>query len=360
MKIAYYPYSNKTNRYIEISQRILKQCGCEIVPFDGLYKKNRHTIKQFDAVFLNWYDSVYGDCSILKIVRQIAKRKIKLIILKACGLKIVFTFHNRLPHNTGGKKKTKIFKNYLKWICKQSDYIILLSRQSKEYLKDYLTQHEIEKKTRYIPHPNYIGVYSPEIEENWYPQGNTFRVLFVGQVSRYKNINLILEMAEKLQDKDIIFHIVGMCKEEAYKKEIVQRAEGLSNVELDLHFVKDEELEQLLRQYHILLLPYDTRSSMNSGTVMLAFSNGRTVVCPEICTIQDFDMNDIYCYQYETEDDHREKMLQCVEEAYTDWITKRPDFEAKGSRLLQAVKENNSPEKLAVYYRSLLEEISRE
>lgn len=51
MKIAYYPYSNKTNRYIEISQRILKQCGCEIVPFDGLYKKNRHTIKQFDAVF---------------------------------------------------------------------------------------------------------------------------------------------------------------------------------------------------------------------------------------------------------------------------------------------------------------------
>lgn len=357
MRIAYYPFGLEVNKYVDISQKILKHCGCEIIDFEGLYKKGRKKIQQCDAVFLNWYDTIYGQSNISSIQKQIFKNKMKLLILKSCGLKVVFTFHNRLPHNTNDERKARILRSYAKWICKHSDYIMVLSRNSKEYLKAYLTDREIENKVRYIPHPNYIGVYSPAIQETTYPESKDFRILFVGQVSRYKNINLILETAEHFRNKNIRFHIAGNCSDAAYKAEIINRAQALPNVELDLRFIEDDELEQLLRQYHIMLLPYDTKSSMNSGTVILAFSNGRTVICPEICTIQDFDLSDVYSYRYETEEHHRKQIFECVEQAYNDWVNNRTDFESKGTRLLQAVRENNSPEKLMEYYRSLLEEI---
>lgn len=360
MIIAYYPYKLKENKYVQISQDILKNCGCKIIDFDGLYKKGKKTIRKCEVVFLNWYDSIYGQTDILSIQKQIFKNKIKLWILKNSGVKVVFTFHNRLPHNIDDEKNVKILRSYAKWICKHSDYIMVLSRNSKEYLKEYLSNHEIQQKVRYIPHPNYIGVYSPAIQKNTYLESKDFRILFAGRVSRYKNVDLILETAEKFQNKRIRFHIAGECSDAVYKAEIINRAKYLSNVELDLRFIEDGELEQLLRQHHIMLLPYDTKSSMNSGTVILAFSNGRTVITPEICTVQDFDLGDIYSYCYESENEHRERLLVRVEDAYNDWMNNRADFESKGTRLLQAVKENNSPEKLAGCYRSLLEEIKNE
>lgn len=360
MRIAYYPYKSVDNKYTEISQNILRKCDCEIVDFDEIIKKNRETIKQCDAVFLNWYDSIYGNPNIFTMQRKIYINKIKFWIVKSNDLKVVFTFHNRLPHNTTDEKKARILKSYARWICKHSDYIIILSRNSKAYLKAYLTESEIEEKTRYIPHPNYIGVYSSAIQHNSYPVGEQFRILFVGQISRYKNIGLILDTAQHFRNENICFHIAGKCSDSAYKEEIAGRAQTLHNVELDLRFVEDGELEQLLRQHHIMLLPYDTQSSMNSGTVILAFSNGRTVICPEISTIQEFDMTDIYTYRYETEDEHRKHLFQCVEEAYKDWMNDRFNFESKGTRLLQAVRENNSPETLIHSYRSLLEEIQVE
>lgn len=360
MIIAYYPYKLKENKYVQISQDILKRCGCKIIDFEGLYKKGKKTIRKCEAVFLNWYDSIYGQTDIVSIKKQIFKNMIKLWILKNSGVKVVFTFHNRVPHNIDDENKERVLRSYAKWICKNSDYILVLSRNSTEHLKEYLSNHDIHKKVRYIPHPNYIGVYSPAIQENIYLESEDFRILFVGRVSRYKNVDLILEIAERFQNKKIRFHIAGQCSDPVYQAEIINRASSLSNVELDLRFIEDSELEQLLRQYHIMLLPYDTKSSMNSGTVILAFSNGRTVITPEICTVQDFDLGDIYSYCYETEEEHRERLFVRVEDAYNDWMNNRADFESKGTRLLQAVKENNSPEKLEGFYRSLLEDIKDE
>ena len=57
MKIAYCPFSLKNNKYVSISQEILKSLGCDVVPFDIEFftGKNKRETK---AVILNWYEPI--------------------------------------------------------------------------------------------------------------------------------------------------------------------------------------------------------------------------------------------------------------------------------------------------------------
>jgi glycosyltransferase involved in cell wall biosynthesis len=350
MNILYSPFENRYNKYIDISKNILEDCGCQIYEFDKKTIFNFN--KKYDAVILNWYDSL----SEKFIYKQIIIKKIKLLILKLHGTKIVFTFHNRLPHDTSKKNLNAALK-YIKWICKHSDYIIYLSKSSKNYLELYMNVEEIKSKARYIPHPNYVGIYSEELKINKYPNNIEFNILFLGGVRPYKNIELIIEVAKELGDKKIKFNIIGNCFDETYKMTLLNQINDLPNVHFESRFVGDEEIDQLIRKNDILILPYDLKSSMNSGTAMLAFSNGRSVITPRISTIKEYDLNLTYSYEYNTREEHLLKLKEATITAYEDWKNNKLYFEEKGNQLLEAVKKYNSNKELKKCYMSLLDEI---
>src|SRR5690606_26045338 len=116
---------------------------------------------------------------------------------------------------------------------------------------------------------------------------------------------------------DVRLTIAGKAIDEGYQRKLVDRAAGAGNVTLLPYFIPDGELVQLLGQADTVVLPYDLASSLNSGTVILAFSYKKTVICPEIGTMSDLDshMEDTFCYRYDTAEQHRQALLQQMEQA---------------------------------------------
>lgn len=353
MKIAYYPFTSDHNKYVFISQEILRSLGCDVIPFDKSLFKGKN-MRETKAVFLNWYET-FSAKNNARYFSIYLKRKIRIMQCKFLGIKVIFTFHNRFPHDSN-QETINITRKFLVWICKKSDYIIILSKSSKRYLYELIDKDEAEKKIRYIPHPNYIGVYGAAIDRAPYYPHDKLRILFLGQIRPYKNVELIIGLAKQMEDKDIIFTVMGYCDNPDYEAKLRDEVSGLTNINFQFGFVADDLLEGFMRDSDILVLPYDKRSSLNSGTAILAFSNGRTVICPRIATIDDFNINNIYYYDYKDEEDHIEQLKKATLQAYADWKVNRNEFESKGKKLLEEVKKNNSVEHLRKLYASLLEE----
>lgn len=352
MKIAYCPYKNETNKYIEISQEAIKKNGHEIYDFDAL---NFNKLKTMDAISLNWYESLFNKGFVRKLY-FFTKKYILLSRCKKAGLKIYTTFHNKKAHDS--KKIDGWFsKVLLTKILRLADKIIIVSHDSKQFLLEYLSEKDIEDKIFYIPHPNYIGVYSEPLEKIPYNSNNHFKVLFVGQVRKYKNVEMIIELAKYARENnyDIDFTIAGKCINETYKQEILKLAENTDNIVWKLEFIADEELEKLIRANDILLLPYNIESSMNSGTVILALSNSRSVICPDISTVKDFNISNMYIYHYKTETEHLEHVKIQLTKAYEEWKYHRESFEQKGAELFEEVKEKCSKEVLQKKYCELFD-----
>lgn len=350
MKIGYSPYESKTNKYVELSKKALESEGYKLSDFDNMSWKDRQSL---DVVFLNWYESIDNSNSTINFLIIAFKKVLKLLWLKKNKVTVVTTFHNKVPHDTS-RFEGKIAWAMLYCTLKIANKIIILSQESCKYLQAYLKPNEIQDKIFYIPHPNYIGVYSDGIMSEQFRDETNMKLLFVGQVRKYKNIELILEVARRTKDLRIQYKIAGKCISDAYKEELKSLLLDNDNVCLDLRFVDDEEIEKMICQSDIMILPYDLKSSLNSGTVYLAFSNKRSVICPMIATIKEFDSDLLYTYEYDDEEEHLEKLLESVKSAYADWENSRESFVKKGCLLYDEVRENNSLEVIAHRYRELI------
>ncbi|HAQ0365789.1 glycosyltransferase [Enterococcus faecium] len=180
---------------------------------------------------------------------------------------------------------------------------------------------------------------------------------FIAQIKKYKNIELIIECAKRTADLNIELRIIGRASEE-YKLELLELAKGLNNIVFDFRFIPDEEIEYHIRKSDILIMPYDIKSSMNSGSIFLTFSNARTVISPRISTLCEFDAHDVYSYVYNTDEEHLNKLFAALLEAYDDFINNINEFYIKGLRVYNRVKIFNSCENIKQYYNDKFDELS--
>src|SRR5690606_712627 len=153
MKIAFFHYENKDNKYTSIIIEILNN-------IDG-FDVRSFTLKSFvlfskgiwnsQIIWLNWFETVNSSSKALL-------RLLSLIILKLIRKKIVYTLHNKRPHQFNQTLTLKLLQIGLYHF---SDLIIVHSK---------LSMHEIPSRyhgnVRIIPHPNYINEYGRIITEN--------------------------------------------------------------------------------------------------------------------------------------------------------------------------------------------------
>jgi len=160
-------------------------------------------------------------------------------------------------------------------------------------------------KIRYIPHPDYIGCYGDIIGTPKQIDGvEPLKLLFLGAVKPYKNIELLLDVVRPLGNR-VCLTIAGTPQDSRYKQSLIEYSKGCSNVIFDLKFIPDDQISKYISDCDLLVMPYDLRSSLNSGTVILAFSYAKTVICPEIGTISDLHENScVLSYKYESENEH--------------------------------------------------------
>ena len=315
----------------------------------------RGDLKKGDALYLNWFENIDGGPAYMPVLRFI-RRMIQLSRIRRSKIKVVFCKHNRFPHNARYPALSRAL--YLQ-LCSMADTIIAFNDDAGPDLKEIFPSHDFSGKIRVIPPLNYIGVYPPDPDSDIYRIADKYRgkmiVCFIGKISAYKNAELILRAAGELRDKDMAFLIFGKPVTEEYRRQLEEKAEGLDNVTAFFGTVPDEEMQPLLDVSDVLIMPYDTKSASNSGTGRLAFSYGRTVISPDISSMNLIPEEWIYKYHYDSSSEHYEKMLGQLLRAYNDWQTDPGMLRSKGEQLLELMKRDYSQEVIEKKYMDIFD-----
>lgn len=329
-KIWCIPSNNETNKYIELMQKAMKESGYYV------YSKGRNYRKFFcNIIHFNWYEDVPNN----KITTYIYK-VLFLYIMKLSGKRIVYTLHNKKPHDFKNKYSSKLMHKLLKI----SDSIVIHSKISRDVIQENFQDVNL-KKVKYIPHPNYIDSYPREKEyENFRKREDQFVVAFIGQIRPYKNVEVILNVANKLSEKsEIIFLICGKCINEEYKEQLIKNISG-NNVRIDFRFIEDGELNSLMQNIDTIILPYSTETALNSAAIILGMSFGKSIISTNVGTIQDFnDLPGLSSYDYtEDQNKHIEILQKKIIEFYNIWKKNKDDFYNQGKDLKHIIQHNNS------------------
>lgn len=297
---AFYPYSARENAYIE---NMISVWGKEYktVPYSkyGILGENA---RQCEVIILNWFESEIDYRSFLQ-----------LLLYRISGKKIVWVFHNLIPHEA---KQHWIAMVQMKCMILISNRIILHSKFSKEYLYHY--SPIALRKATYVPHINYC--------ENYLQTDKTFRekfgfheddmvFMFFGLIKPYKNIELLIEIFKEWDKEKTKLLIVGKATDGKYAKMLHGMCEYNSNIILDFHYVNNSEVYTYFNTADVVVMPYHKASSMNSGAMIAAFSCGKTVIIPDIAMARDME-NVCYVYHYEAEEEHKKNLEKTLVKCY--------------------------------------------
>jgi glycosyltransferase involved in cell wall biosynthesis len=259
--------------------------------------------------------------------------------------------HNKTPHS----KKLNHLQRFLYYLLTQvSDKIVIHSKISKEIIS---TRYKVSThKIVYIPHPNYINVYG-ELHETSQESFSKLRLLSFGAVRHYKNIELLINVANRFNE-EIELHIAGNPESKEYKNEITNLAKENKNITLELDFIDDDRMISLLSDYDLVILPYDIRSSLNSGTIILCFSYAKTVIAPEIGTISDVDdKRYLITYKYESPEQHYDMLVEKISHAIKEKHKDTDVFQKWGNKMFAYVEQNNGAKDVQLKFIELYEGI---
>lgn len=336
-KLGFYPNIKITsNPYTTRIIEAIKFADPDLIisSFEG--SKKDFFNSNFDIVWLNWYENL--PLKTIPFFKILLKKIFLLISLKIKKKKIITVFHNKKPHES---KFPKINNWFFRFLLNKSNVIVILNEDSRKIVKDYIQKKKINIVK--ISHPSYSCF--PKINKNI--ELNKFSILFFGNLRPYKNIELIIKLAEEFSYMNFI--IAGNPITKEYEEKILKLTKGLKNIELHLGFISDNMLDKLIEKSTILVLPYNLSSSLNSGVLYFALSKKINVIIPLIGSISDIkNKDDIYTYLYnqESEKDHYLNLKNAVLEAYADYMYNNVKFEEKINRLHKEIIENNSPKKI--------------
>lgn len=323
LKIVYIPFELKFNKYVDLMKNACDSFA-EVLP---LNIKNFLASKFF--VF-NWYENR----------RNLIEFIFVLLLLKISRKKIIWTMHNKISHNSKifffSKLKIKIMELF-------SDKIIIHSKASEIGIKN-------KSKIIYVPHPNYINIYGKTAVDT--TPNDKLKLLFLGLVKPYKNIELLVEVFNELNLKNAKLSICGFA-EENYKKELLRKTTANKNIEFHLKFIEDNNIPQILAKHHILVTPYNSRSVLNSGSTILAFSYKRSVLSPNNGTLSDFEnQNMFFSYEYTNYEEHKKILKEKILFLYENYVDNYNKLLDLGNECYEYVKENNSMDKISEILKS--------
>jgi len=271
--IPYPVKGNKVNEFqtylVDILSKKYKVCGDLTMPMDiaGMLDTK--------AIFLNWVEEKLD-----------GKMKLQLLLCQLMGAKIVWVFHNRQPHDM--KSDSKAVEN-MKWLADKCDIIWLLSKNSRKYIPD---RERNQKKAIFIPHILYRSragqITLSDIRLKYGISDQNFVFLIFGLIRPYKNIESGIEAFQNLGLSGAKLIIAGNPINSSYARKIKQLCEDRENIILDLQYISNTLLDGIIGISDVVVLPYHDGSSMNSGVMIQAFSNGKPVISPDICMARDF------------------------------------------------------------------------
>lgn len=338
---CYSPY-RVNNPYADNVMRLLDLKGIRTIPIKNCLTSfsNYRKCKIYN---FNWFEKAENK-------KQYIFKCLLLSLLHMTGRKIIYTVHNKQPHNIGN---SSLSLKMMKKLSDKADVIIGLCPDTQEVLSAINPQ--AKDKLRVVLHPNYISNYDLNNKENYknkfgFADDDTV-FLFIGAVSKYKNIEYIIDAFKRIDNPKIKMLIAGRPSSEEYSKSLKERIGDNKNIVCDFRYVPDEEMMAYYNTADLVVLPYSKESSLNSGAVYLSFSLKKTVICPDIGTINALsDSSFVYSYSYEKDEEHFERLCETIGNACKDFEKDPKVFEKYGEKAFEYVSTYHSDEKIAEEY----------
>jgi len=220
-----------------------------------------------------------------------------ILFLRVLRVEVIMTVHGVVPlkevnkafmKENGYEGSPKIQKFAIKilysFICLFVNKIIVHEKKFKEYLEDYYVN---TKKVYVIGHG--IKELKDLIPENTAKSklkisNNKYAFIYLGYVTGYKGIDLIIEALKELKDQDFNFIVVGSKhprrKEEKEYLDYYNQIQSFFKKDkrcIFFDYAPEEEINYFFRAADCAVFPYTVQIA-SSGPMALAIANERLVI----------------------------------------------------------------------------------
>ena len=300
-----------------------------------------------DVIHLHWQHAfLLGNNKVGTTIKSLLFI-IQLLIIKATGVRVVWTVHNLKNHENYHKELEIYFTGK---IAKYTDRIIVHCEASKQII---IKKFKIpDRKISVIPIGNFIDIYKNTTARNEARNQlkiklNDFLFLSLGLVRPYKGIVDLIDNFNKLENAEAKLIIAGKVSGSQLKDVIMQKTKNIPAIRLVFEYIHDDEVQFYMNAADIIVLPY--REILNSGGVVAGMSFGKPIIAPSIgCIPEVLDSNGGFLYDPEQTNGLLNAMKQAIDSKnclqqmgfYNHEIAKKWDWEDIAGATSEVYKNN--------------------
>jgi len=295
------PDYSRNNPYQRELAAALEKCGAHVILCNFSVLPLIRAVWVYgkpDVLHLHWTnDFIVADGwpkTILKTVRFL----IELLVVKALGIRIIWTVHNLSNHEKVNSSYEIIVNRYLIHLYDQ--IIVHCSSARSAVIQLYQLPDRLANNVHVIPHGNYIDCYESSftrhdarIKLNY--EDDAILFLFFGKIRPYKGIFELIDAFCKIENPKAKLLIVGNPSNDMTKQELIMRSRIDDRINTYLQYIPENEIQIYMNAADVTVFPYT--DVLTSGSVLLAMSFGKPIVVPRIgCISETLDIQGGFLY----------------------------------------------------------------
>lgn len=199
-------------------------------------------------------------------------------MVKICGIKLVWTAHNFLPHEP-------VFNDDVaarRLLAKRCDTVIALNQENFAAINEAFSPKKLVLIQAAEP-ALFPSCSRQEIREALQVGDNQLNFAALGHVRPYKGADIFIESLLQVQSENA-FTVAGAPGSEEFSSQIQNLAKKVTEsgkqLRVQLNFLTDDELGNLMLATDFLVCPF--RQISNSGFVNLAMEMGIPMILPDL------------------------------------------------------------------------------
>lgn len=302
LRVVFAPYWGKANPYQDALAEHLRASGTEVQKVRSLKALFRwgvfaHNVP--DIVHLHWLP-VFGWRGLLAF--RCLAFVIRLVLLRTRGVRIVWTVHNLLPHESRHRRVDWLLARVVVGL---SDTLIVHSETARREVAR-MWRIKDPRRVVVVPHAHYIDQYPDDVtqadarKQLSIPESKIV-LLFLGAARPYKGVMSLIEAFKALNDERAYLVVAGRPLDEAFSQSVQQAISTCELAQFSPSFVADDDVQVYMNACDAVVLPY--RRTLSSGAALLAMSFGKACVAPSQGSLGDvLDQAGAFLYDPEVEE----------------------------------------------------------
>ncbi len=282
----------RTNPYGALLQAGLEARGHQVAsaPYYELRFRDLFANARADVLHMNHLYHYYKHPWRLISLLRTALLALWIVLARILGMRIVWTLHNLYPHETRSRRIDRLARLLL---CRTAGSVIVHCETARaELAREFGRTHNVHV----VPHGNYIDAYPPAIskKEARIALGlplDSFVFLYFGNVRAYKGIESLITAFRDADLPGAHLVVAGKSWPDSAGADIDIARQAGSEGGITTLFkppggtFNGEEICELMSAADLVVLPFI--QVLSSGSVMLALSYSKPVICPRLGCLPD-------------------------------------------------------------------------